>query len=103
MKTDQSARGADTRPLSLTVRGRSKNPPEGRDPDSTRKGQDPSLNASVCARAGSPWGQQARPAPVAALCRGCASAGRSAFVASVSFGLRWRCRARTVDLLRASS
>src|SRR5207302_7998209 len=34
----------------LTVRGRSKNPPEGRDPDSTRKSQDPSLNASVCAR-----------------------------------------------------
>ena len=76
------------RPLNFTVRGRSKNPPQGRDPDSTRKGQDPSLNASACARAGNLRGHQAKPAPVAALCRGCASAGRSGFVASVSFGLR---------------
>jgi len=46
--------GASVQPLNFTVRGRSKNPPVGRDPDSAREGQDPSLNASVCARAGGP-------------------------------------------------
>ena len=45
--------GVVVRPLNFTVRGRSKNPPGRRDPDSTRKGQDSSLNVSACARAGS--------------------------------------------------
>ena len=68
--------GVVVRPLNFTVRGRSKNLQGRRDPEFDAQRPRPFVyRFRLCAR-GQPVRPSARPAPVAAFCRSCASAKR---------------------------